>query len=181
MSGRLAAWILILALLFSGGVLLPALPGGAGFVATAQAQSRLRELIDRLRGATMPDGIVKSNGRIEATQVDVSTKYDGRLDEVLVREGDNVTAGQIVARVASPQYEAQLRSAQSQVLVAKQSFASAEALVAQRISDLQLANIDLSPRPAAPVGRRPRQADRRPARGGGNRRRGRAQGGPGAA
>ena len=35
----------------------------------SQAQSTLRTLIDRLRGETMPEGIAKTNGRIEATQV----------------------------------------------------------------------------------------------------------------
>src|SRR5262249_4682603 len=40
-----------------------------------QLRSQVETLINRLRGRTMPDGIVKSNGRIEATQVDVSAKY----------------------------------------------------------------------------------------------------------
>lgn len=117
-------------------------PGGV-FVSEAHAQSRLRSLIDRLRGTAMPDGIVKSNGRVEATQVDVAAKYAGRLAEMKVREGDEVTAGQVIGRLSSPETEAQLRSAQAQVLVAKQSLAEAEALIAQRVSDLQLANIDL--------------------------------------
>jgi HlyD family secretion protein len=30
----------------------------------------------------MPEGIAKSNGRVEATQVDVAAKYPGRLEEV---------------------------------------------------------------------------------------------------
>ena len=42
---------------------------------------------------TLPEGIVKSNGRIEATQVDVSSKYAGRLAEVTVEEGSSVTKG----------------------------------------------------------------------------------------
>ncbi len=44
-------------------------------VSLAHAQGPIRNLIARLRGATLPAGIVKSNGRIEATQVDVSSKY----------------------------------------------------------------------------------------------------------
>src|SRR5262249_13909082 len=44
-----------------------------------QLRSQVETLINRLRGRDMPDGIVKSNGRIEATQVDVSAKYPGRL------------------------------------------------------------------------------------------------------
>jgi len=108
----------------------------------AQAQSRIKALIERLRGDTMPDGIVKTNGRIEATQVDVASKYAGRLAEVTVKEGDEVTAGQVIARISSPEYEAQLRAAQAQVLRARQALAEAEALIAQRKSDQILARTD---------------------------------------
>jgi len=102
----------------------------------------LKALIERLRGDAMPEGIVKTNGRIEATQIDVSSKYAGRLAEVSVKEGDEVTAGQVVARISSPEYEAQLRAAQAQVLRARQALAEAEALIAQRKSDQILARTD---------------------------------------
>ncbi|ABY28979.1 HlyD family secretion protein [Methylorubrum extorquens] len=106
------------------------------------AQSRLKQLIDRLRGQKMPDGIAKSNGRIEATQVDVAAKYAGRIAKLLVKEGDEVSAGQVVATISSPETEAQLRGAQSQVLRAKKSLAEAVALIAQRNSDLTFADAD---------------------------------------
>src|SRR5262249_4992353 len=61
---------------------------------TDQLRSQVETLINRLRGRDMPEGIVKSNGRIEATQVDVSAKYGGRLATLTVDEGDEVTAGQ---------------------------------------------------------------------------------------
>src|SRR5262245_59731463 len=80
-----------------------------------QLRSQVETLINRLRGRTMPDGIVKSNGRIVATQVDVSAKYPGRL-AMTVDEGDVVTAGQVVATISSPETEAQRRAAQAQVL-----------------------------------------------------------------
>ncbi|WP_407530720.1 HlyD family secretion protein [Methylobacterium oryzisoli] len=115
---------------------------GASAPAPALARSRLMELIDRLRGATMPEGIAKSNGRIEATQVDVAAKYAGRIATLLVREGDEVTAGQVVATISSPETEAQLRGAQAQVLRAKKSLAEAVALIAQRRSDLTFADAD---------------------------------------
>ncbi|MCO5090953.1 HlyD family efflux transporter periplasmic adaptor subunit [Bosea sp. (in: a-proteobacteria)] len=120
-------------------VLLAALAVSAPEV---QAQSRIKALIERLRSDTMPDGIVKTNGRIEATQTDVASKYAGRLAEVTVKEGDEVTAGQVVARISSPEYEAQLRAAQAQVLRARQALAEAEALIAQRKSDQILARTD---------------------------------------
>jgi HlyD family secretion protein len=115
---------------------------GSLLISTAWAQSRVRNLIDRLRGKKMPNGIAKTNGRIEATEVDVSAKYPGRLAEVKVDEGDEVTAGQVIGRVSSPEYEAQLRGAQAQVLKAKQALAEAEALIAQRKSELDFASTD---------------------------------------
>ena len=112
-------------------------------VAPAQAQSTLRQFVNRLRGVTLPEGIVRTNGRIEATQIDVAAKYAGRLAQVKVNEGDDVTAGQEVARISSPEYEAQLRGAQSGVLRAKQALAEANATIVQRKSDLQLATTDM--------------------------------------
>src|SRR5262249_47820654 len=108
----------------------------------ARARSAVETLINRLRGRDMPEGIVKSNGRIEATQVDVAAKYPGRLATVKVNEGDEVTAGQVVANISSPETEAQLRAAQAQVLRAKQARAEAVALIAQRKSDVDFTKTD---------------------------------------
>jgi HlyD family secretion protein len=127
--------------------------GGDLFIPAAQAQSKpqnpverartaVETLIARLRGRDMPEGIVKSNGRIEATQVDVAAKYPGRLAKLTVDEGDEVTAGQSVATISSPETEAQLRGAQAQVLKAKQALAEAVALIAQRKSDLDFTRTD---------------------------------------
>ncbi|MCI1709876.1 MAG: efflux RND transporter periplasmic adaptor subunit [Chiayiivirga sp.] len=44
-------------------------------------------------------GFVSGNGRIEATEVDVATKLPGRVEEILVREGDFVRSGQPLARM----------------------------------------------------------------------------------
>jgi len=109
---------------------------------SAQAQGLIRNLIARLRGATLPDGIVKSNGRIEATQVDVSSKYAGRLAEVTVEEGSSVTQGQVIARISSPEYEAQLRAAKADVQKANDALAAAEAEITSRQSALEFAKSD---------------------------------------
>ena len=107
-----------------------------------QARKAVETLINRLRGRNMPEGIVKTNGRIEATQVDVSAKYPGRMATLTVNEGDEVTAGQVVGTISSPETEAQLRSSQAQVLKAKQAVAEAVANIAQRKSDLDTARTD---------------------------------------
>ena len=107
-----------------------------------KARTAVETLINRLRGRDMPEGIVKSNGRLEATEVDVAAKYPGRLATLTVNEGDEVTAGQVVATISSPETEAQLRGAQAQVLKAKQALAEANALIVQRKSDLDFARTD---------------------------------------
>jgi HlyD family secretion protein len=122
-------------------------------IVSAQAQSKqqnpierarkaVETLINRLRGRDMPEGIVKTNGRIEATQVDVSAKYPGRLATLTVNEGDEVTAGQVVGTISSPEIEAQLRGSQATLLKAKQALAEAVATIAQRKSDLDTARTD---------------------------------------
>ena len=66
----------------------------------------------------------------------------GRLATLTVNEGDEVTAGQVVATISSPETEAQLRNAQAQVLKAKRALAEANALIVQRKSDLDFAGPD---------------------------------------
>ncbi len=110
-----------------------------------------------LRPRDDTDAFAVGNGRIEATEVDVSAKLAGRLVAVLVREGDDVTVGQVLARMDTKVLDADLREAQAAVLQAEHKKASAEAavaqrdneilaaeaLVAQRTSQLQLAEVEL--------------------------------------
>ena len=124
------------------------LPVGIAHAQSAQqspmqrAGKAVETLINRLRGREFPEGIVKTNGRLEATEVDVAAKYPGRLATLTVNEGDEVTAGQLVASISSPETEAQLLGAQANVLKAKQALAEAIALIAQRTSDLDVAKAD---------------------------------------
>jgi HlyD family secretion protein len=92
----------------------------------------------------LPAGIAKTNGRIEAERVDIATKLAGRLKEVLVAEGDTVTAGQIVARMDTAELEAQLRESKANYRQAEQQLDQAIALLAQRQSELTLADQDLT-------------------------------------
>jgi len=118
--------------------------GGVSWVPSAHAQGIVRNLIARLRGQTLPDGIVKSNGRIEATQLDVSSKYAGRLSEVTVDEGYSVTQGQVIAKLTSPEYEAQLRAAQANVQNANNALTAAEAEITSRQSQLEFSKTDFA-------------------------------------
>jgi HlyD family secretion protein len=109
--------------------------------AAAHAQP-VRNLIARWRGNKMPAGISQSNGRLEATQVDISSKYAGRLSKMDVEEGSPVKVGQIVAKISSPEMEAQLRAAQASVQKAKDAVAAAEAEIVTRQAALEFAKGD---------------------------------------
>jgi HlyD family secretion protein len=52
-------------------------------------------------------------GEVEATQVKVSSKIAGRLESVLVREGERVQKGQALLTLNSPEIEAKLKQATS--------------------------------------------------------------------
>ena len=140
---RLSTATALAATLLTFGSVMTPVSRDVSLSAPAQAQSRIKEFLQRLRSGNLPAGIAKSNGRIEATQIDVAAKYAGRLSQVLVNEGDDVTAGQVVAKISSPEYEAQLRGAQSQVLKAKQGLAEANALIVQRKSEITLTQAEL--------------------------------------
>ncbi|MGK8436790.1 HlyD family secretion protein [Ectopseudomonas hydrolytica] len=101
----------------------------------------------------LPDGFAGSNGRIEATEIDIASKHGGRLLEVLVDEGDFVEKGQLLARMDSESLLAQLRQAKAQerqaanaiqtalanVALRESEKLSAEALIAQRQAEVDVA------------------------------------------
>ena len=93
----------------------------------------------RLAEPELPAGIVSANGRIEAERIDVSSKIAGRVADVLVREGDWVEAGALVARLDTTEIEAQLHQAEAQVNQAEQQKLQSQALLNQRKSELAYA------------------------------------------
>jgi len=50
---------------------------------------------------------ITATGTIEITKTDITPKVSGYLEELLIKEGDKVTRGQIVARISRPDLEAQ--------------------------------------------------------------------------
>jgi HlyD family secretion protein len=80
-------------------------------------------------------GLVSGNGRIEAVEIDVATRMAGRVKEIRVREGEFVTAGQVVALMDTDVLEAQRRQAEAQLQQANSAVATANSQLAQRESD----------------------------------------------
>jgi len=85
------------------------------------------------------EGFVSGNGRIEATEIDLATKYAGRVVDIFAQEGDFVTAGQVLAQMQIDVLNAQRDEARAQQQQAINAVASAEAQVKVRESDLAVA------------------------------------------
>jgi len=100
---------------------------GGGFYVWRQSQPQL------------PPGIVFGNGRIEADEIDIDTKFAGRISEMLADEGDMVKASRVLARMDTRDLEASLRKSESQVQQARQSLDETRADVAQQTTQVTLA------------------------------------------
>ena len=99
-------------------------------------------------------GFVSGNGRIEATEIDVATKLAGRIEDILVEEGEFVTLGQALVHMntdvlkaqreeaiaQSQQATAAVTSARAQVQARQSDTAASTAMVSQRESELDVAN-----------------------------------------
>ena len=81
------------------------------------------------------EGFVSGNGRLEAREVDVAAKLAGRIKDILVKEGDFVTAGQTLAHMQVETLEAQREEAAARLQQSITAVASAEAQVAMRQSE----------------------------------------------
>jgi HlyD family secretion protein len=130
--GKLKPWLVI------GTLLL--LIAGAGFAWAEYTGTDVRATIadawHRFTGSDVPEGFASTNGRVEATKVYITTKQQGRIEAVLAREGDTVEPGQVLARMDTRVLRAQLRQAEAQIQRARDTKATAVAMVAQRVAEL---------------------------------------------
>lgn len=113
--------------------------------------------------AKAPADRVRASGSVEATEVQVSAQVGGRLLELLVAEGDRVTAGQTIARLDTTDAQLALRRAsadrdqaaaqlalleagsrQEDIRQAEAQVKTAEADVAGARDDLAAAEADLA-------------------------------------
>jgi HlyD family secretion protein len=93
--------------------------------------------IDRLiLNGGLPDGLIQANGRIEGDHVTVASKFPGRIQELLVREGATVTQGQVLIRLDNSQTAARVQQA-------KHAAEASEAQVQAAHTTLAILNLDV--------------------------------------
>lgn len=82
-----------------------------------------------LRWGGSEDGLTDTlfaSGTVEATEADLSFRLPGRIAEVRAREGDRVTAGDLLASLETRELEANLSAAQAQLATARAQLAELE-------------------------------------------------------
>ena len=91
----------------------------------------------------LPPGIALGNGRLEADEIDIDTKFAGRIAERLVDEGDVVKAGQVVARMDTRDLEASLAKSEAQVRQAQRALDEARSNLEQQQTQVTFARQEL--------------------------------------
>jgi HlyD family secretion protein len=91
----------------------------------------------------LPAGIAVGNGRLEADEIDIDTKFAARIAALYVNEGDFVRAGQALARMDTRDLEAERRAAEAQLAQAGRLVDEDSANVVQARSQVQLARTEL--------------------------------------
>jgi len=90
----------------------------------------------------LPKGIAYGNGRIEAKLVDAVAKDALRVKEILVDEGDLVKPGQVLVRLDTNTFDAQLAEANLRVATAQERVASSNFAVVRQKSLLDNAQLE---------------------------------------
>ena len=129
-------WVLAAALLVT---VVAVAAAGWVFLAGGDLKSMAGTFRSLLGEAPLPEGFAMSNGRLEATEVDVATKLAGRLVEVRAHEGDRVESGQVVAVLDTDSLKAQRREAQAERRRAEQEREHAKAVVEEHESQIEFA------------------------------------------
>jgi HlyD family secretion protein len=92
----------------------------------------------------LPAGIASGNGRLEADEIDIDTKYDARISKLFVDEGDLTKAGQILAMMDTRDLEASLKKSQALMVQAQQTLEASKATLEQQKSQVLLAQQEIA-------------------------------------
>ena len=96
-----------------------------------------------LSAPAVPAGIAFGNGRLEADEIDIDTKFPGRIAKLFVDEGDIVAGGQVVAAMDTHDIAASLKKSEALVDQAKRALDEAKANLAQQQTQVTFAKQEL--------------------------------------
>ncbi|MBI4862756.1 MAG: HlyD family efflux transporter periplasmic adaptor subunit [Candidatus Riflebacteria bacterium] len=88
-----------------------------------------------LEGTKAREDRVATSGRIEGDEYNAGAKVNGKVDRIVVKEGQSVTQGTLLGSIFSDQLKAQLAAAQEEVRISQNRVAQAESSLAQSKAD----------------------------------------------
>ena len=101
-------------------------------------------LYQQQESTALPDFVFHSNGRLELNRLDVASLYPGRVERVLVAEGDAVKANEVLVELSSAQSSGQLAAAQAATLRAAELVQRARAGVTQAQEAIARADAEIA-------------------------------------
>ena len=101
-------------------------------------------LYQQQEATALPDFVFHSNGRLELNRLDVASLYPGRVERVLVAEGDAVKANEVLVELSSAQSSGQLAAAQAATLRAAELVQRARAGVTQAQQAIARADAEIA-------------------------------------
>jgi HlyD family secretion protein len=96
------------------------------------------------QSAALPEGLLQANGRIEGDHVSIASKFAGRVERLLVREGDSVTPGQTLVVLDDTQTGARVEQARAQLTQAEARVAQGDASVSEALASVTAADAALA-------------------------------------
>jgi HlyD family secretion protein len=84
----------------------------------------------------LPEGLIQANGRIEGDHITIASKFPGRVQELLVREGATVRAGQVLVHLDDVQTQARVEQA-------RRGFEALESQVQSAHTSLAVLNLEV--------------------------------------
>jgi HlyD family secretion protein len=92
----------------------------------------------------LPNYVIRSNGRLEFTRLDIATIYPGRVIKLPAKEGEYVKTGDILAVLDADEVKAQIEGAQAQKQLAKSVVERSKAEVEVRQNSKKLAQLEFN-------------------------------------
>lgn len=90
------------------------------------------------------NGIAQVNGRLSLNRLDIASLYAGRIQEILVNEGDDVQKGQSLVKLSTSQINAQIQQVQAKKLQAQEAVGRVTSEQNAAEQQLKLAQLELS-------------------------------------
>jgi HlyD family secretion protein len=84
----------------------------------------------------LPEGLIQVNGRIEGDHIAVASKFTGKVDRLLTREGDSVAQGQVMVELDDTQTRAKVQQS-------RKAFDAVEAQVQAAHTSLAILNLEV--------------------------------------